>query len=184
MSRRAVSTLVGVAMLIGLALAAWTVFGNDDRFADSPLLGKPMPAFTLGDIDSGRPTTVDGRGEVIVINFWAPWCVPCQTEHPLLNRLAGEYADRGVSFVGVTFDSALGESAAFLDRSGRGMRNLYDADGRVGIDYGVVGVPETFFVGLDGTVRARVVGAVDEALVRQELDKLLAESTRPGTSGP
>ena len=177
---------MAVALLVGLALAAWTVFGNDDRFASSPLIGKPMPAFTLGDIDSGQATTVDPRGEVLVINFWAPWCVPCQTEHPLLNRLANEYAGKPVNFVGVTYDSQLGESAAFLDRSGRGMRNLHDPDGVVSINFGVVGVPETFFVGRDGTVRARVIGPVDEKLVHEELDKLLAEpavSTRSTGAG-
>ncbi len=179
MTRRRVGILVAVAVLVGLGLAAWTVFGTEaSRFADSPLIGRPMPVFTLPDVDTGQATAVGPDGQVLVVNFWAPWCVPCQTEHPLLNRLAQAYAGQPVRFVGVTYDSRLADSTAFLDQAGRGIHNLNDADGRVSVDYGVVGVPETFFIGADGRVAARVIGPVDEALVRQQLDRLLAATTQ------
>lgn len=178
-NRRWFGVAGGLALLVGLGWAALTVFGNDSRFADSALIGKPMPAMALADVDSGQARPIESPGNVLVVNFWAPWCVPCRTEHPLLNTLAVRYADHAVRFVGVTYQSNLGDAAAFLDRGGRGMPNVFDPDGRAGIEFGVVGVPETFFIDRAGIVRARVIGPVSEALVVEVVDRLLAGEPVP-----
>ena len=179
MSRRTLGIAVGLALVAGLGWAAATVFTTDRRFADSALIGSPMPVLSLADVDSGTPRTIAADGQVLVVNFWAPWCVPCRTEHPLLNQLAERYEGKGARFVGVTFQSQLGDATSFLDRGGRGMPNVFDPDGTASIDFGVVGVPETFFIDRGGVVRARVIGPVSESLVREVVDRLIAGQPVP-----
>lgn len=179
--RRWVFGVVGVAVLVGLAAAAWTVFQRDDVLAHSPLIGQQMPTLTLDDLDSAVPVTIGpGRQRVTVINFWAPWCVPCQAEHPLLNSFAATHAD--VDVVGVTYQSLPAESTGFLDRNGRGIRNLFDPDGVAAINFGVVGVPETFVVDRGGVVRARVIGPVTQRLLSELVERITDGRSLEGVS--
>jgi cytochrome c biogenesis protein CcmG, thiol:disulfide interchange protein DsbE len=109
-----------------------------------------------------------------VLNFWASWCNPaCYDEAPVLERTWQTYADRGVVVVGVDMQDTTEAAQAFIRRFGLTFANAPDPHGKVAVEYGVYGVPETFFVARDGTIRAKHVGAVTDAVIRAKLEPLL-----------
>lgn len=165
-----------VALLVSIAVAAalGTRFGTDPTVVDSPLLGEPAPAFSLPYLEQeGRLALDELQGQVVVLNFWASWCTVCEEEHPDLMAAAYRYRDAGVRFLGVVFQDQPDNAIRWLDDMGRGFDNLKDPGSRTAIDYGVFGVPETFFVDREGTVVAKVVGRVDLELLRTTLDAIL-----------
>ena len=176
MTRRIV---VGAGVVAVIALVAWAAFavlGRDGSAAASKLIDQPVPALTLPQLETAADVAVAQPGEVTVINFWAPWCVPCVGEHQLFNRVAPAYQAQGVRFVGVAFQSEDSDVSSFLDRVGRAVPTLRDTNGLASIDFGVTGVPETFFVDRAGVVRYHVAGAVTEAELSTYLGRLLAEA--------
>jgi cytochrome c biogenesis protein CcmG, thiol:disulfide interchange protein DsbE len=142
----------------------------------SPLLGKPAAAFTLTTF-TGTPVSLEGlRGKVVVLNFWASWCVPaCYEEAPALERTWRDYQDKGVMVVGVDIQDKEEAARKFMAEFGYSFPNAPDPAGRVAISYGVYGVPETFFIDRKGRVRFKSVGVVTEQVARQRLDALLKE---------
>jgi cytochrome c biogenesis protein CcmG/thiol:disulfide interchange protein DsbE len=142
----------------------------------SPLLGRPAAAFSVTTF-SGDPVSLQGlRGKVVMLNFWASWCVPaCYEEAPGLERAWREYKDKGVVVVGVDIQDKEEAARKFMAEFGYSFPNAPDPGGRVAIDYGVYGVPETFFIDRKGRVRFKRVGSLTEELARQHLDALLKE---------
>ena len=182
---------VVAAVAIGTGAAFGLRIGDDPALVDSPLLGKPAPAATLPNLDgTGVLTLADLRGRVVVVNFWASWCVPCREEHPGLVAASAAYADRGVTFVGVDFQDQRASAVRFLDElgRGRGYRYVTDPGSRTALDFGVFGVPETFFLDRSGTVVAKVTGPASPALLATTLEDILAgrppRSTRNGPVQP
>jgi len=169
--RSVVGVILLAAMVVGVAFAGR--FGSDPRLGPSPLVGKQVPAVTIDLIDRGGPLALrDLTGDIIVVNFWAPWCVPCRAEHADLLATAGAYGE-GVTVLGVAYQSREGDVGAFLDELGRGYPVGMDRASRAAIEFGVRGVPETFFVGADGMVLAKVSGPIDAALASAALDSIL-----------
>ena len=183
-----VAIFVGVGALV---LVFSSRFGVDPRLVNSPLIGQPVPPLALEVLDQGRlpggtadeGTVVyedglaDLRGEVLIINFWASWCFPCRGEHPALTAVARDYADRGVSLVGVAYQDKPADAAGFLDELGWGGDNykyLLDPKSRGAVEYGVFGVPETYFVDADGIIVGKIQGAVTSSAVRSVLEQILA----------
>lgn len=167
---------VALVILAGLALAVVFAnrFGEDPRIGSSPLVGKPAPDVTVEIFDGGGPLPLaDTAGTVTVVNFWAPWCVPCRTEHGALLQAAARYEGE-VTIVGVAYQSEDDAIDAYLDELGRGYTIATDPGSRAAIRFGVRGVPETFFIGRDGTVAAKVSGPVDLGLLTSTIDALLA----------
>ena len=166
---------IPLAVVPVLVLLAYG-FRTDPRAIPSPLVGKPAAPFTLTAFD-GKPISLESlRGRVVVVNFWASWCVPaCYDEAPSLERAWRAYRDRGVVLVGVNIQDKEEPARRFLDRFGHTFPNAPDPAGRVSVDYGVYGVPETFFIDRTGRVRFKHVGAVTDEILKQQLDKLLAE---------
>jgi cytochrome c biogenesis protein CcmG/thiol:disulfide interchange protein DsbE len=118
------------------------------------------------------------RGRVVVVNFWASWCYPaCYEEAPALERSWQVYRDRGVTFVGVDIQDKPEAGAKFIQDFKLTFPNAPDPTGRVSVDYGVYGVPETFFIDRQGRIRAKHVGALTEPIIREKLDRLLAEAS-------
>lgn len=167
--------LVGIVSVVALAVVFASRFGTDPTLAPSPLLGKPAPGVTLRLVDDGSTVTMaDFTGDVVVVNFWAPWCVPCRAEHAVLVAAAETYGASGVSVLGIVYDSNEDHVNTFLDELGRAYPAAMDDGARAAISFGVRGVPETFFVDRAGTVVAKVTGPVDWPIVASTLDAILA----------
>lgn len=167
-SRSAFRPLVFVPVLVFAALAglfALRLSSGDPSRVPSALIGRPVPAFSLPPLEGVRGTggALPGlsaadlaAGTVTVVNVWASWCAPCRVEHPVLMELA---KDPSVRVVGLNYKDRPDAARRFLAALGNPFSALgLDESGRVGIEWGVYGVPETFLVGPDGTIRHKHVG--------------------------
>ncbi len=171
----AIVVAVGVIVIV-LGVVFTSRFGTDPSLTASPLIGQPAPELSLpylevdGDFDFA---SLDGR--VAVVNFWASWCLACRDEHETLLQAAAEYADLDVTFVGVMVQDQPGNGSRFLDQLGRGDPYVYvdDDRSRASLEYGVLGVPETFFVDRNGVIVAKVSGPVNGALLAGTLDAII-----------
>lgn len=172
------SRLIYVPLTVFLALAALflvRLFSGDASRLPSALIGKQVPAFTLPAIDglADTPGFSDAdlrQGHVTLVNVFASWCVPCLQEHPVLMRLATDpaLADRGVRVLGLAYKDEPANIEKFLGERGNPYRMAgADRTGRIAIDWGVYGVPETFVVKGDGTIAYRYVGPMDEESFRK-----------------
>jgi cytochrome c biogenesis protein CcmG/thiol:disulfide interchange protein DsbE len=152
-------------------------FRTDPREIPSPLLGKPASSFSLTTFD-GKPVSLEAaRGRVVLVNFWASWCYPaCYEEAPSLERAWQAYKDRGLVVVGVNFQDKDEPARRFLTQFGHTFPNAPDPAGRVSVDYGVYGVPETYFIDRKGRVRFKKVGPVSDELLKQQIEALLGEA--------
>ena len=180
-----------VAMMVAVPIILLFTYGlgrGDPRRIPSPLVGQPAPDFALPVLDlegAGAAGTEsvgdtvrlsDLRGNVVVVNFFASWCGPCRIEHPALTRVAERYEDRGVRFLGVVYNDTPEAVRTYVRQlGGQNYPALLDPGQRVAIDYGLVGVPETFFIGPDGRVASKVFSVVDEARLVEEIEALLEE---------
>jgi cytochrome c biogenesis protein CcmG/thiol:disulfide interchange protein DsbE len=121
----------------------------------------------------GTVDLADLRGQVVVVNFWASWCLACRDEHPALDAAWDRYRDRGVVFVGVLFEDTVGDGLAFAGELETDWPLVQDPGSGTAIAYGVFGVPETFVISPDGSVAAKLVGAVDYTWLTREIDDAL-----------
>jgi cytochrome c biogenesis protein CcmG/thiol:disulfide interchange protein DsbE len=159
--------LLGVLLAVGLNL--------DPRKIPSPLVGKPLPAFKLPTLDDPKKflSEADFRGRVVMINVWASWCVACKQEHPVLIDLSRR---KLVPIIGLNYKDPRDAALAVLKADGNPYDvSLVDADGRVGIDWGVYGVPETFVVDKQGIIRHKHIGPITPEVVERELLPLIRE---------
>jgi cytochrome c biogenesis protein CcmG/thiol:disulfide interchange protein DsbE len=169
--------LIPLAVVPVLILLAYG-FRTNPREIPSPLLGKPAAAFSLTAFDGAPLSLAALRGRVVVMNFWASWCYPaCYEEAPALERGWQAYKDRGVMLIGVNIQDKPEPARKFLEQFGHTFPNAPDPAGRVSVDYGVYGVPETFFIDKAGRVRGKHVGAVTDEIFKRNVDALLAESS-------
>jgi cytochrome c biogenesis protein CcmG, thiol:disulfide interchange protein DsbE len=163
---------VAVPVLVLLAYG----FRTDPREIPSPLLGRPASPFALTTFDGKSVSLGATRGRVVVVNFWASWCIPaCYGEAPTLERAWRTYRDRGVVLIGVNSQDKVEPARRFLRQFGHTFPDAPDPAGRVSVDYGVYGVPETFFIDRQGRVRFKQVGAVTDEIMKQYIETLLGE---------
>jgi cytochrome c biogenesis protein CcmG, thiol:disulfide interchange protein DsbE len=168
--RVAAASAVAVAFVALLASG----FGRDPRALPSALGGERAPDFALRDMDTGELLRLrDLRGQVVVLNFWASWCAACREEHPNFVAAWDRYRDRGVTFVGVLFEDDVGSARAYMEELGGDWPSLVDPGSRTAIDYGVYGVPETFFIAPDGTIAYKQVGATSYQQLISWIERLL-----------
>ena len=166
-----------IPLALFLVLAAFLAVGLNlnPREVPSPLIGKPAPAFELTKLDASEQKLKrdDLLGKVWVLNVWASWCAPCREEHPLLV----EFARRKIAPVyGLNYKDTRPAGMAFLTQLGNPYEaSLFDGDGRIGIDYGVYGVPETFVVDKQGTIRFKHVGPLTPEVIAGKIVPLLKE---------
>jgi cytochrome c biogenesis protein CcmG/thiol:disulfide interchange protein DsbE len=139
----------------------------------------PAPDFTLNLYKGGTFRLSDQVGQVVMVDFWASWCIPCRQEARTLEALWQEYRDRGVIFVGVAYLDTEIEARAFLKEFGITYPNGPDLGTRISKAYRIRGVPEKFLIDRQGQVRVVLIGPVAEAELRQHLEALIAESSLP-----
>lgn len=169
--------LLVIAALLGLFLRGLDP-ARDPASLPSALIGKPVPDFSLAGIDAASPglATADFRGKVTLLNFFASWCAPCRAEHPLLRELAER---DGIRLVGIAYKDRPSDSRSFLDELGNPFALLgADESGRVGIDFGLTGVPETYIVDRDGIIRYRLPQPLDAARIEAEILPLVRELSK------
>ncbi len=142
--------------------------GRDPERLPSALIDKPAPDFTLAGLDGmARLSRAGLQGQVVLVNFFASWCVPCRAEHPLLMRLA---ESEHVPLYGIAYKDKPADTARFLAQLGDPYRAVgLDESGRTGIDFGVYGVPETYLIDRSGHIRYRHVGPLTADALEHEL---------------
>ena len=144
-------------------------FGRDPMEISSPLIGRPAPEWTLTTLDGETLGSAALAGRPYVVNFWASWCGPCVDEHPVLTGTHEELGDE-LAMVGVLYQDDPDDARAFLARYGStGYDHVVDEGGRLAIDFGVTGPPESYFVDATGIVRAKQFGPLNEALMDERL---------------
>ena len=180
--RRGAIALIVIVILVAAAFG--TRFGTDPGVVDSPLIGRQAPDVTLPYLESeGELALADLRGEVVVVNFWASWCVPCREEHPALVAAAERYEGAGVRFLGVLYQDQRGPAIAFLDELGRGYDHLEDPNSAAAIEFGVFGLPETYVIDRDGRIAAKITGATTFDRLTATIDDVLAGRPPGSVSG-
>ena len=147
----------------------------DPREVPSPLIGKPAPKFALPLLANPNQSMrrEDLLGKVWILNVWASWCAACRDEHPLLVEYSRA---KRVPIYGLNYKDTREAGQQWLARFGNPSdASLFDQDGRVGIDWGVYGVPETFVVDREGTIRFKHIGALTPAILRERIEPLLRQ---------
>jgi cytochrome c biogenesis protein CcmG, thiol:disulfide interchange protein DsbE len=159
-----------VALVVVLALG----LRLDPREVPSPLIGKPAPAFELPLLEKPekRFSQKHMLGKVWVLNVWASWCAPCLVEHPQITRLAAG----AVPVVGLNYKDAREDALPWLARNGNPfVATVYDSAGRIALDYGVYGVPETYVIDRKGVIRYKRIGPVTPEILKEKIEPLLRE---------
>jgi cytochrome c biogenesis protein CcmG, thiol:disulfide interchange protein DsbE len=180
--------LLGLLITIPIVALLAAGLGRDPRFIPSPLPGREAPVFNLPVMETAPPYSVrepgpgevvalsELRGSVVVVNFWASWCLSCRSEHLPLSRLAERYAGQDVHFFRILYNDQPASAAGLIQQmGGQSYPTLLDSRSGTAIQYGLTGVPETFFIGRDGVVAHKQVGPVHDGIIIQWVDRLLAE---------
>jgi cytochrome c biogenesis protein CcmG/thiol:disulfide interchange protein DsbE len=152
----------GIPLLVFLLLAGFLAVGltHDPHEVPSPLIDKPAPAFKLEQLHDAGATfnPQDMKGKVWLLNVWASWCVSCRVEHPLLVDMSKKQL---VPIIGLNYKDKRDDGVQWLTRLGNPYSlSAFDVEGRVGIDYGVYGVPETFVIDKQGVIRYKQIGPI------------------------
>jgi cytochrome c biogenesis protein CcmG/thiol:disulfide interchange protein DsbE len=147
-----------IAVAVALSVIGFVVyvmakgFGTDPHEVPFMLTGKQAPSFTIKRLDNDTIVSLDEfKGRPIVINFWATWCGPCKIEHPVLDWAAKKYGGQAV-FLGIVFEDTEQNTKRFLRDNGWSFVQLFDPKSTVAVDYGVSGVPETYFINREGII--------------------------------
>lgn len=168
-------------LVAGLMLFGLFAFGlrRDPREIPSPLIGRSAPAFAMTLFDGSKFSTAGNDGKILVVNFWASWCYPaCYIEATHLQRIWERYRSQGVVMVGVNVQDGEVRARAFIQRFGLTFPNGMDRTGRISIDYGLYGVPETFLIDRNGRIALKHVGAATEEILVPRIETLLKETSR------
>lgn len=172
-SARLTALLVGLVLLALLGLMVW---GIGKRAAGTTgnvaVASRPAPPFSLTLLDGQPFRLADTRGMPVLINFWASWCIPCEDEAVVLEQGSRAYRDR-VKFIGVNVQDTDPLAREFVRRFGVTFPNGRDTTGAIAVEYGMSGVPETYFVDRNGMLVRKWQGPLDEARLRTFLNELL-----------
>ncbi|MBK9654339.1 MAG: DsbE family thiol:disulfide interchange protein [Rhodanobacteraceae bacterium] len=166
--------LIPLVVFVAIGFFLYSGIGKDPRYVPSPLVGKPMPEFSAPALHD--PTRIVSKtsllGTPYLLNVFGSWCPSCRVEHPIL----AEYARRGAfKLVGFNWKDEKADAERWLQQFGDPYAEIFtDLDGRLGIDFGVYGAPETFVIGADGMVLHKHVGPLDAQTIEKEILPLLA----------
>jgi cytochrome c biogenesis protein CcmG, thiol:disulfide interchange protein DsbE len=160
-ARRWRVVVVAAVPVLALVLLLASGIGNDPRDLPSELVARRAPPFSLPSLTGDETiSSADMRGQAVVLNFWASWCVPCREEHGALDAAWDRYRERGVVVLGVNVEDARPDALEYVEKVGGSWPLVTDPGSRTSIAFGRFGVPETFVIAPDGTIVAKMVGAV------------------------
>ncbi|HEX4620561.1 MAG TPA: redoxin domain-containing protein [Myxococcaceae bacterium] len=173
-----------IAMAVALVVTGTVVaifateFGKDPHAVPFKLAGQPAPTFHLVRLDNGETVSLDQfKGRPLVLNFWATWCGPCKMEHPVLSWGAREFNGQ-VQFLGLLSTDSKENAVQFVRENGSSYPQLLDVDGMVGVDYGIAGVPETYFIDSQGIIREKYAMPIDPQTLVEKVRALLPREAR------
>lgn len=176
---------LGIAFgTVALAVVLASRFGSDPTLVDSPLIGQPAPDFDLTTLDGrDRVALGDLEGDIVVVNFFASWCLQCRAEHDDLVATSDAFGENGVAFVQIGYQESPSESLEYLAQAGTSEWTRYAADpgSRTAIAYGVFGIPETFFIDDNGVVVGKIIGETDALTLGATIDAI-KRGEQPGQS--
>ncbi len=155
---------------------------RDPLIVESPLPGRAAFEFSAETLDGGTISLSDLKGKVVVLNFYASWCVACIDEHRVFVDAERYYTGRDYQMLGIVYQDEPQNARRWMERMGGSWPSLLDPASRIAIDYGVYGVPETYFIGRDGLVAHKQIGPVNSMLMRRLVDSLLAAPLDSGLS--
>lgn len=167
--------LIPLILFIGLVVFLAIGLNRDPHEVPSPLINKPAPAFEVSQLADTNKTfsPTNMKGQVWVLNVWASWCVACREEHPVLVELAKSQI---APVIGLDYKDKREDALAMLAKQGNPyLLSAFDGNGRVGIDYGVYGVPETYIIDKAGVIRFKHIGPLTMDLLNQKIYPMLSE---------
>lgn len=161
--------LLPLLLFVGVGVAFFLGFERDPRDIPSALIDKPVPDFALPALPGHKEGVSSAmlKGDVTLVNVFASWCIPCKAEHPVITRLSKEL---GVTVRGINYKDKTEDALGWLQRNGDPYASIgADLDGRVSIDWGVYGVPETYLVDRQGRIRFKQVGPLTPQVVDEQI---------------
>jgi cytochrome c biogenesis protein CcmG/thiol:disulfide interchange protein DsbE len=164
------TTLIIAAPLVGLLLFG---LARDPRARPNPLVGTSFPTYVLPTLDGRQVDTAEFEGRPMVVNLWASWCVPCRDEAPILEAIHRTYGPRGLVVLGINVQDTERDARAFLREFGQTFPTVRDATGRVAVDLGMTGVPETFLVSREGVIVRKIVGPIAPEMIGELVGEIL-----------
>jgi len=172
--RKSLPWLLPLSALPVILLLAYGLT-RDTFVLPSAIVGTEAPVFELETMDGGDVLALEElRGKVVLINFWASWCIPCRAEHGVLVRASQELSSDDFVLLGVVYQDTPENARSFMQRLGGDWLSVLDPSSRTAMDYGVYGVPESFFVDQNGLIAFKHVGPLNWNVVQSTVDSLLA----------
>ena len=173
--------LIPLAVFVTLIALFGIGLNYDPHLVPSPMIDKPAPAFTLPNLRDASTTisSTDLRGQAVLLNVWASWCIECRNEQPVLMEFAQKLK---VPIYGLNYKDTREEAIQWLDHYGDPyVHSAFDQSGRVGIDFGVYGVPETFVLDRNGIIRYKYIGPITKQAMEEIILPLLNRLDHPAT---
>jgi cytochrome c biogenesis protein CcmG/thiol:disulfide interchange protein DsbE len=165
--------LIPILPIPALALLAFGLT-RDVQVLPSAIVGEAAPEFRLETMEGDSLTLAGLDAQVVVLNFWASWCIPCRQEHPALVRATEVYDDSDVRVLGVLYQDTPEGAERFMRRFGGEWETVLDPGTRTAIDFGVYGVPETFFIDADRRIAYKHIGPLSWEILQTKVDSLLS----------
>jgi cytochrome c biogenesis protein CcmG, thiol:disulfide interchange protein DsbE len=168
---------IAFAVSVGFLILISRSFGKDPHAVPFMMIDKPAPQFVLKDLNSGQRVSLEQfKGRPLLINFWATWCGPCRQEHPVISWGFENFNDK-VTFLGVVYEDTEESAKKFLVENPTGYPQMLDANGSMAVDYGVTGVPETYFVDKAGIIRGKWAQPIDPQRLQNCINELNGQVT-------
>jgi cytochrome c biogenesis protein CcmG/thiol:disulfide interchange protein DsbE len=167
------SILLGILLI--LFLLGYAVFGNKVFIKPSPIVGQEASDFTLELFNGQKIRFSDLKGRAVLLNFWASWCIPCRDEAPALEASWKKYKNMPVAFIGVNVWDDKDSALLYLNEFGGEYINGIDPKGEISVEYGVGGVPETFFIDESGKIVDKYTGPLTEEMIDSFLGKAISQ---------
>lgn len=158
-------------IIIILIILGYALFGKREVVKTSPLIGKEAPDFTLKQFDGGEIRLSDLRGKTVLVNFWASWCMPCRQEARALEDAWERYKDDNVVFIGVNVWDEESSALTYMDKYGGQYPHGVDPEEEIQVEYGIGGVPETYFISPSGVIIDKYNGPLTERIIDFYLQK-------------